>query len=467
MKIQTMKSRSFLIPVMLVFALYLGFKVREEMTRDEKQETRTGRDNVRTEIEDVLNQELKLFYPLCLDTTYGGYNNDINYKWQLEGPQHKMIVSQARHVWSLSNAAIFYPGKKDRFFGYASHGYQFLRDIMWDKQSGGFYNLVTRSGEPIQGEGETIKEAYGNAFAIYALAAYYKAFGDTSALGLAKRAFHWMEKHSHDPQYGGYFQFMQRDGTPFPEGFRRTPPKDQNSSIHILECFTELYGVWHDNLLKERLGSLFIIIRDTIVTQKGYMNLFFKRDWTPISYRDSSLSVRTKNLDLDHVSFGHDIETAYLLLEALDKLGINNDTVTLRTAKKMVDHSIINGWDKDNGGIFDGGYYNKGEEDKITIVKETKEFWAQAEALNSLLMMSQLFPEDGTFYYNKFLSIWEYCKKYLIDKEYGGWYIGGIDKAPYMKLMSKANIWKADYHTSRAMINCIRRLDNKKINKHE
>ena len=461
MKTSSFINHGLLIQVILTLGLILVSMNCRKINVDQKHVFQTNKDSVKKEIEYVLNRELELFYPLCLDTAYGGYNNDINYKWQLEeSPQNKMIVSQARHVWSLSNAVLFYPERKEKYFIYASQGYKFLRDFMWDKQSGGFYTLVDRSGKPIAEDGETSKEAYGNAFAIYALAAYYKAFGDTSALGLAKRAFYWMEKHSYDPVFGGYFQFMQNDGTPYPKGYGKTPPKDQNSSIHIMECFTELYGVWHDPLLKERLGSMLKIIRDTIVTQKGYMNLFFKQDWTHVSYQDSSSTVQNSNWYYDHVSFGHDIETAYLLLEASDKLGIKNDSITLRIAKKMVDHSINNGWDKEFGGIFDGGYYFKGSENNIKIVIDTKEFWTQVETLNSLLIMSQLFPEELNTYFNKFLLEWDYIKKYQWDNEYGGWYLGGIDKAPDMKYMEKANIWKADYHTTRGMINCLRRLES-------
>ena len=126
----------------------------------------------------------------------------------------------------------------------------------------------------------------------------------------------------------------------------------------------------------------------------------------------------------------------------------------------MVDHSINNGWDKEFGGIFNGGYYFKGSENNIKIVIDTKEFWTQVETLNSLLIMSQLFPEELNTYFNKFLLEWDYIKKYQWDNEYGGWYLGGIDKAPDMKYMEKANIWKADYHTTRGMINCLRRLES-------
>jgi len=78
---------------------------------------------------------------------------------------------------------------------------------MWDKTYGGFYNLVDRKGTD-KSNPLAPKEAYGNAFAIYALAAYYKASQDTAALGLVKKAFSWLEKHSHDPVYKGYYQHL-------------------------------------------------------------------------------------------------------------------------------------------------------------------------------------------------------------------------------------------------------------------
>ncbi len=115
---------------------------------------------------------------------------------------------------------------------------------------------------------------------------------------------------------------MSREGIPFTDGYRGTPPKDQNTMIHLLECFTELYEVWPDVTLRERLSSVLQIIRDTITTDKGYMKLFFQRDWTPVSYRESNSIIREKNYEFDHVSFGHDVETAYLMFEASEALGI-------------------------------------------------------------------------------------------------------------------------------------------------
>jgi len=200
-----------------------------------------------------------------------------------------------------------------------------------------FYTLVDRQGNVKNGD--STKTAYGNAFAIFALAAYFKASGDTSALTLARKAFIWLEKGSHDPNRLGYFQHLKRDGTPAIRP-ANTPTgsdlgyKDQNSSIHLLEAFAELYQVWPDSLVRVRLNEMLVLIRDTIVTTKGSLTLFLLPDWTPVTFKDSSKQTILKNAHLEHISFGHDVETAFLMIEASEVLGLENDTLTHRIAKK-------------------------------------------------------------------------------------------------------------------------------------
>ncbi|HXX65519.1 MAG TPA: glycosyl hydrolase [Bacteroidota bacterium] len=442
-------SRALLLALLISSSVEAGSQVRSAMP--------AGSDTIAAAMTKALDDELARWYPLCLDSLYGGYFSDMNYKWDLQGRQDKMIVTQARHIWSASMAAM-YSRKYRNLLGAAAHGVSFLKKTMWDHQYGGFYTQVTRTGEPLKVGPAAVKTAYGNAFAIYGLSAYYKASGDTSALNLALETYRWLEKNSYDPRYGGYFQFLSREGSPYMKGFQGTPPKDQNSMIHLLESFTTLYDIWPDSVLRLRLESLLRIVRDTLTTGEGYLNLFFERDWTPISYRDSSAASRRRHFEFDHISFGHDIETAYLMLDASEALGLRDDSTTLALAKKKVD-AALRGFDAEKGGLFDGGYEfapGKG----VTIVLQTKEWWAQVEALNSLLMMSVLYPQDSLGYFDKFLKQWDFCRKYLIDYEHGGWYWGGTDQEPRNIYSPKGSIWKADYHTSRAMINCIRRLHN-------
>jgi len=419
------------------------------------------RKRIAAEMQHSMEAELlNVWYPRAVDSLYGGFISTFNYDFSMGSQQDKMIVTQARHIWSNARAAELYP-QNSWYKKSAEQGFHFLRDVFWDKKNGGFYTLLTRDGKVLpSGMGD--KMAYGNAFGIYGLAAYYRCSGDTAALSLAKQTFYWLEQHSHDPQYKGYFQHMQMDGTPVKRGpaiasTAETGYKDQNSSIHLLEAFTELYEVWPDPLLATRLKEMLLLIRDVITTRKGNLVLFFQPNWTPVSFRDSARSVIMKHSNLDHVSFGHDVETAYLLLEASHVLGIKNDPQTMTVAKRMVDHALQNGWDSKLGGFYDEGYYFK-DSNGITIIKDSKNWWAQAEGLNSLLMMADYFPADPQHYFEKFTLLWKYVQTYLVDHEHGDWYSGGLDKEPWQKTGTRGNIWKGTYHVLRSLVNCTQRL---------
>ncbi|HVF97113.1 MAG TPA: AGE family epimerase/isomerase, partial [Flavisolibacter sp.] len=181
--------------------------------------------------------------------------------------------------------------------------------------------------------------------------------------------------------------------------------------------------------------------------------------WTPVSFRDSSEAFIRQHKSLDHVSFGHDVETAYLMLEASHALGIKNDRATITIGKKMVDHALQAGWDNTTGGFYNEGYYFKNKPG-ITILFDSKNWWAQAEGLNTLLLMADRFPNDTMRYFDKFKTLWNYVQTYLIDHVNGDWYEEGLDKEPQRKTALKAHIWKATYHNYRALANCIKRLRN-------
>lgn len=400
------------------------------------------------------------WYPRAVDTEHGGYLSNFAYDWQAPPEQDKMIVTQARHVWTTARAAAFFPEQRQAYLAMAAQGVDFLREHLWDDAYGGFVALVSREGVWRQGDdGFTQgKTAYGNAFAIYGLAAYHDVSGDTAALGLAQRAFRWLDAHAHDPAYGGYFQFIERDGTPLLDGWNGRPPKDQNSSIHLLEAFTELYHVWPDAVLRDRLDEMLVLIRDTLVAEPGYLRLFFERDWTPISYRDSSETARQAHYGLDHVSYGHDVETAYLMLEAAHALGLD-PAPTLAAGKRMVDHALASGWDEQRGGLYNGGYYVEADAPP-EIINDGKTWWAQAEMLNALLLMADHFPDDDHRYYERFETMWDYVARFLLDAEHGGWYQGGLDQEPEFKTAPKGSIWKGAYHDGRALMNVVTALSH-------
>ena len=408
-------------------------------------------------LDSTWNSLLTVWYPRALDTIHGGYLANFDDDWTPWPQQDKMIVTQARHLWTTTQAAQRYP-EQPLYDRAARQGYTFLRDHLWDAEHGGFYWKVDRAGHPLLGDpADRVMSTYGNAFGVYALAAYARYRGDEESKMIAQRAFRWLDAHAHDSIHGGYFAALTEAGPPVDAEWvheHGAPPqalyKDQNTSIHLLEAFTELYRADADPQVRRRLREMLTLVRDTMVSDRGYLRLYFYPDWTPVSYRDSAQTVREAHYALDHVSFGHDIETAFLLLEASDVLYGEADDTTRRVAKRLVDHTLRYGFDPVRSGIYDQGYYRPGT-DTVTIVNDHKAWWSQAEGLNTLSMYARSFPDDPR-YAEAFDAQWRYTRRYVMDTTHGGWYANGIDTDPEARHAPKGQPWKGNYHTGRALL---------------
>ena len=399
-------------------------------------------DPLRTELEHHLRTGiLEVWFPRTLDREHGGFLCDLDYRWQPAGRHPKTVVFQSRNTWLASQAAIRYPDDP-RYLEAVRHGFAFLKDVQWDRDHGGWFWKLDRSGK-VTAETQGVKHAYGIGFGIYASAAVYQATKDPQALDLARRGFEWLEKHGHDNAHGGYHEFFARDGKGIndaasnPLGGDRDAIgtklglKSMNAHIHLLEAFAALYQVWPDEKVRVRLNELLELVRDRITVPPGAMHQFFRPDWTPVEAPDS---------------YGHDIETGYLLIEAAEVLHKADDARTRAVAKSLVDHTLDYGWDKDRGGVYESGGVLGHVHD------QRKVWWAQAEALNALLVMARLYPDDSRQYRKLFEKHWEYCKANCIDARHGEWYPDALDARGNAKA-NKASEWKAGYHTGRAILN--------------
>lgn len=424
------------------------------------------KDTLKNRLEQILNEHtLELWYPKVIDRRNGGYYSDFSYDWKKQGLQNKFIVTQARHIWTLSKAIEFYP-ERVRYREYAKHGYEFLRDFMWDQDHGGFYQIVDSLGNRSANTSESEQRTYGNAFAIYALSAYYKVSKNPEVLMLAKDAFSWLDANAHDHDHGGYFKFIKSKKNANAQPTENIGDitsddivygiKDYNSSIHLLEAFTELYTVWPNDLVKSRLQEMFEVVSQTMMDDRGFLKLYFHADWSPF---DDHVIIEIGGMKGDyfsHITFGHDVETGFLLLEAAEVLEIEKEVILPR-AKQLVDHALQKGWDNEKGGFYEQGKYIDGE---VKILDESKNWWAQTEGMNSLLLMHVIYPNDPLSYFEKFELQVDYIEKNLLDHKYLGWYSFGIDHHPEMKKRPKASIWKGTYHTSRALMRCISILES-------
>lgn len=411
--------------------------------------TRENYLKLANDIETALHEDvLDVWFPRAVDNANGGFRADFTRDWSPAAKSGgKFSVFQGRMTWISSQVAIRRPGLKDKFLPIAQHGFDYLNDTLWDKQYGGFYWGLDDKGSTSSYYTDG-KHLYGNSFALYGAAAAYQATKNPKALELAQKAFRWIDQHAHDSTNGGYFEWLTRDGkvvegnpddvvlqpvpvAEFPIGY-----KSMNTHIHLLESFTQLYEVWKDDTLRQRLEELLTINRDKICLAPGVMNLYFTNDWRAIP---------------DHDSYGHDVETAYLMLEAEDVLGKGHDPKTEHMAKLLVDHALANGWDEAYGGFYqDGTTFGKPE-------SRLKEWWVQMEGLNSLLLMHEKYGRQTDVYFMAFQKQWQFIKTYQIDPQFHGVYeMIGPDGVPVNP--NKGRIWKAAYHDGRALLNVSERL---------
>lgn len=264
------------------------------------------------EAETMLRQDiLAVWFPRTVDNENGGFHSNFSRDWKPEPSTGKFSVFQGRMTWVASTISLRRPELKDQFLPIARHGLDYLKNVLWDKEDGGFYWGLQDNGKisPLYTDG---KHLYGISFALYGAAAEYQATHDPQALELCQRTFRWIDEHAHDTQNGGYFEWLTRDGKPiaghpetgmierapvagFPIGY-----KSMNTHIHLLEAFAQLYEVWKDDTLRSRLQELLAIVRDKVCVDPGAMNLYFTNEWRAFP---------------DHDSYGHDVEAAYLMLD--------------------------------------------------------------------------------------------------------------------------------------------------------
>jgi mannobiose 2-epimerase len=383
---------------------------------------------------------LPAWFPHCIDRKHGGFAPHFNEDWSAGAENDKTLVFQSRMTWVCAQVAMRYPELRAEYAGYARHGMDFLAGPLWDEQQGGFFWGLDETGKITDRYGGE-KHVYGIAFGIYASAAVYEATKETRALELAKRAFTWLDRHAHDEVNGGYYEALTREGRPIlASAGRRTSDflgaaygyKSMNSHIHLLEAITALSRVWPDPLVQTRLRELFLIVRDKIAVEPGCLNLFFTPDWRAVP---------------DYDSFGHDVETAYLLLEAADALKEADDPKTLTVARSLVDHALQWGWDERLG-----GFYDKGAAFAPAHARE-KVWWTQAEGLNALLLMHEHFGGQTRRYFDAFLKQWDFIANYQIDHRYGEWYNTVSAEGTPTPGQAKGTVWKAAYHNGRALMN--------------
>jgi mannobiose 2-epimerase len=365
------------------------------------------------------------------DTRQGGFIGRLDDQDRPHPDAPKGLVLNSRILWAFS-AAWRYTGQKI-YRPMADRAYEYLLGSFLDTEHGGAFWSLDAAGRPL----DPRKQVYGQAFCLYGLSEYYRATGEKTALDEAISLFQLIERYSFDRREKGYYEGFARDWSLLDDARlsekETNDPKTMNTHLHILEAYTNLYQVWPDPLLLSRILGLLAIFERHIITPDSHLGLFFDAGWKSRS---------------GVVSYGHDIEAAWLLHEAALVISDNGwITKTSRLALKIAVAAA--------GGLdTDGGLWYEKEGDHLV---RQKHWWPQAEAMVGFLQAWQISGDDGWF--QKSLDSWEFIKKYIRLPDGKEWFWGvEADHSP-MSGQDKAGFWKCPYHNSRACLEIMRRLD--------
>jgi mannobiose 2-epimerase len=403
-------------------------------------------EQLRQKIDANLREELtKRWYPAALDRDLGGFHQNFARDWSPLRDDNRFLVYQARMTWTAAAFAHYSPAHRDEYAKYARYGVEYLDRVMRDTENGGFHFILDARGK-VDPKLGTEKHVYGTSFVLYAASMVREVTHDDLALKVARDAFEWLERTAHDSEHGGYFEAITREGKPILSWDESKPTwgradrlgvyygfKSMNSHIHLLEALAAFYRVEKTPAVEARLKEVLAIVRDKIAVEPGALNLYLTRDWRPAPAHDS---------------FGHDVETAYLLVEAAEALGIADDEATWRVARRLVDHALDFGWDDEHGGFFDKGDVFAGR-----AYDTTKVWWTQAEGLNTLLVLHKKYGDKTDRYGKAFRKQWAFIEAHQLDPVHGGWYGETTREGKLIGNSQKASQWKANYHTGRALMN--------------
>jgi mannobiose 2-epimerase len=142
------------------------------------------------------------------DDEHGGFRGEIGADDQPVRDAPKSIILNTRLLWFFSAMAAYL--KSDEALAMAHRAVAYIRDHFFDPDHGGVYWLLDYKGGVIDGK----KQAYAQAFAIYAFCEFYAATGDRSALATAQDLQDLIEARYWDGEYGGYIEALTVDWEP-------------------------------------------------------------------------------------------------------------------------------------------------------------------------------------------------------------------------------------------------------------
>ncbi len=379
-------------------------------------------------IKEHLEKSIIPFWKKLIDHKHGGFFGSMNNDLVVDEFSDKSIIAHARYLYAFS---LWYNMFQDEsLIPYMNHSYQFIQTKFKDQLYGGYYWMLDYLGNPK----DTTKHVYGQSFVIYALAEYGEASRRQDVIDEAFHLFWLIDKHAyHNPCH--YDEQFKCDWTPIKNGLLAAHgihlPYTTNSILHILEAYTNLYRIRPDLMLKERMIGLL----------KGFKtHLYNRNNQSFYMYLDEKRTVSCIG-----ESYGHDIETCWLIDLALQVLDIKDQEIEKMTCdvaqrvyeEAMTSHGLIS--ERINGNL-----------------SLERIWWVQAEAMVGFMNHYQ--KSSDKKFLDASIDLYQFIQKFIVDQREGSEWFWGIDESNNpLKNHGIAEAWKAPYHNGRALVELLKR----------
>jgi mannose/cellobiose epimerase-like protein (N-acyl-D-glucosamine 2-epimerase family)/predicted GH43/DUF377 family glycosyl hydrolase len=383
-----------------------------------------------------LESDILPFWLPYRDLRGGGFFGLVRNDGSRDERSPKGLVMHSRFLWAYSAAYRRYGTVAYREAARSAR--DFLCGALYDAEAGGFWWAVDADGVPLRRE----KLVYGQAFAIYGLAEWFAATADREALELALETWGLLESRARDRAAGGYFEACDEEWKgPLVLALSEADvacDKSMNANLHVLEAFSALYSATGRPAVRESLASLLDVYAEKAFAGGGHLSLYFDAAWKSHT---------------DHVSWGHDIESAWLMAEASRSLYGDAGTAA---APPTVAKAIERAREASLAalGEFGGSLPREKAHGRIDAQRD---WWAQAEGVVGMVDAWQD-TGDGR-YLDAAERLWDYIETTLIDRSGGEWFWGAGSDGKPLADKPKGGMWKTCYHDGRACLEVTARAD--------
>ncbi|MFI5155890.1 MAG: AGE family epimerase/isomerase [Chitinophagales bacterium] len=388
-------------------------------------------EEYRFELQRELNDILNYWTRYAPDPVYGGFYGRIDNNNQVYPKAPRGSVLYSRILWTFS--AAFNCFQDPGHLVIADKAYDYLHSHFLDTEYGGVYWTVDFKGQKL----DERKQIYAQAFFLYALSEYYKAVKRQPVLELAIQVFRWIELKAFDYKRKGYYEAFGRDWSKIED--QRLSPKDQNEQktmnthLHLLEAYSNLYGSWKNAGLRSQIENLLEVFAHHFIDDRSrHLHLFFDEDW---------------NQKSELISYGHEIEAAWLLQQAAETVRHPGWTMTMKSLAIKIADAATEGLDPEGGMNY---------ESENNMVIRDKHWWPQAEAMVGFYNAYQVSGEER--WLKKSIASWQFVKNHIKDNSNGEWFWGVDEKNMVLQGHDKIGLWKCPYHNGRACIELISRI---------